>query len=203
MSTPGPIQAETAVVGAFVTEEPLDHARAVEAVQDERTGAVVSFSGVIRDHDGGRPVTSLDYTCHPGADRAVQDVARRVAEETVARAQAEAQQILAAARDDAVRRALEPARCVPGLRGRYPISRGTGCPGELPRPRLLLEFYLLPLPYTPLDLFSLFRERTSFNTTNCFLLFHAALLALGDEPAFAANSTKNATLDYFLAKALE
>ena len=79
MSTPGPIQAETAVVGAFVTEEPLDHARAVEAVQDERTGAVVSFSGVIRDHDGGRPVTSLDYTCHPGADRAVQDVARRVA----------------------------------------------------------------------------------------------------------------------------
>ncbi|MFF0904548.1 UNVERIFIED_CONTAM: molybdenum cofactor biosynthesis protein MoaE [Kocuria sp. CPCC 205316] len=81
MSAPGPIRAETAVLGAFVTEEPLDHARAVAAVQDERTGAVVSFSGVIRDHDGGRPVTSLDYTCHPGADRAIQDVARRVAEE--------------------------------------------------------------------------------------------------------------------------
>lgn len=81
MSTPGPIQAETAVVGAFVTDRPLDHARAVAAVQDERTGAVVSFSGVIRDHDGGRSVTSLDYTCHPGADQVIQDVARAVAEE--------------------------------------------------------------------------------------------------------------------------
>lgn len=81
MSAPGPIRAETAVLGAFVTEEPLDRARAVTAVQDERTGAVVSFSGVIRDHDGGRSVTGLDYTCHPGADRAIQDVARRIAEE--------------------------------------------------------------------------------------------------------------------------
>lgn len=81
MSTPGPVHAETAVVGAFVTEEPLDHDRAVAAVQDARTGAVVSFSGVIRDHDGGRPVTGLDYSCHPGADRAIRDVAHRVAEE--------------------------------------------------------------------------------------------------------------------------
>lgn len=81
MSTPGPIQADTAVVAAFVTDEPLHHGQAVSAVQDERTGAVVSFSGVIRDHDGGRSVTSLDYTCHPGADRAVKDVARAVAEQ--------------------------------------------------------------------------------------------------------------------------
>ncbi|GGG65296.1 molybdenum cofactor biosynthesis protein MoaE [Kocuria dechangensis] len=81
MSSPGPIQARTAVVGAFVTAEPLDHARAVAAVQDERTGAVVSFSGVIRDHDGGRSVTSLDYTCHPGADGVIKDVARQVAED--------------------------------------------------------------------------------------------------------------------------
>ncbi|MEX5275277.1 hypothetical protein RF638_15225 [Kocuria sp. CPCC 205235] len=28
MSTPGPVQARTAVVGAFVTDAPLDHARA-------------------------------------------------------------------------------------------------------------------------------------------------------------------------------
>lgn len=81
MSSPGPIQAETAVVAAFVTDEPLDHGQAVTAVQDERTGAVVSFSGVIRDHDGGRSVTSLDYTCHPGAGAAIEQVARSVADE--------------------------------------------------------------------------------------------------------------------------
>ena len=81
MSIPGPIQAATAVVGAFVTDEPLDHGRTVGAVQDERTGAVVAFSGVTRDHDGGRAVASLDYTCHPGADGVIKDVARAVADE--------------------------------------------------------------------------------------------------------------------------
>ncbi|MEX5303688.1 molybdenum cofactor biosynthesis protein MoaE [Kocuria sabuli] len=81
MSSPGPIQAQTAVVAAFVTDEALDHGQAVTAVQDERTGAVVSFSGVIRDHDGGRSVTSLDYTCHPGAGAAIEQVARSVADE--------------------------------------------------------------------------------------------------------------------------
>ena len=81
MSSPGPVQAQTAVVGAFVADGPLDRAQAVAAVQDERTGAVVSFSGVIRDHDGGRSVTRLDYTCHPGADEAIKAVARAVAEE--------------------------------------------------------------------------------------------------------------------------
>ncbi|MCD1146001.1 molybdenum cofactor biosynthesis protein MoaE [Kocuria sp. LUK] len=79
MSTPGPVQVETAVVAAFVTDAPLDHGRAVAAVQDERTGAVVSFSGVIRDHDGGRAVQRLDYTCHPSAGEAIAAVARAVA----------------------------------------------------------------------------------------------------------------------------
>ena len=81
MSISGPVEAETVVVGAFVTGEPLDHARAVAAVQEARTGAVVSFSGVIRDHDGGRGVTSLDYTCHPSAGAVIQAVAQAVAEQ--------------------------------------------------------------------------------------------------------------------------
>ncbi|MCM3689070.1 molybdenum cofactor biosynthesis protein MoaE [Kocuria rosea] len=81
MSISGPVEAETVVVGAFVTGEPLDHARAVAAVQEARTGAVVSFSGVIRDHDGGRGVTSLDYTCHPSAGEVIQAVAQAVAEQ--------------------------------------------------------------------------------------------------------------------------
>src|SRR5215216_6759205 len=53
------------------------------------------------------------------------------------------------------------------------------------------------------SLFTISSECLSFTTTNCFLLFHAALFALGDEPTFATNSAQHLTLDNFLAKALE
>ncbi len=81
MSTSGPFEVGSVVVGAFVTDVPLDHGQAVAAVQDERAGAVVSFSGVIRDHDGGRWVRSLDYTCHPEAGHVITDVAGSVAQQ--------------------------------------------------------------------------------------------------------------------------
>ena len=73
----------------------------------------------------------------------------------------------------------------------------------MPRSQHLLhEFYLLLSPYF-LFLFTVLGERASLDTTDCFLLLHAALFALRDKPAFAANSTQDATLDNFLAKALE
>src|SRR6266496_4090720 len=87
--------------------------------------------------------------------------------------------------------------------GRYPVSRETESRVMPLQLHLPLEFYLLPLPYTPLDLFSLFCKRSSFDTTDCFLFFHAALFALGNEPAFATNRTQHSTLDNFLAKALQ
>jgi molybdopterin synthase catalytic subunit len=46
-------------------------------VADRRAGAVVSFQGVVRDHDHGRRVTLLEYEGHPSAT----DVLREVAEE--------------------------------------------------------------------------------------------------------------------------
>jgi molybdopterin synthase catalytic subunit len=60
-----------------VTSEPLDLAAHEAAVADPRAGAVVSFQGVVRDHDGGRSVLSLDYEGH----RSATDVLREVAEE--------------------------------------------------------------------------------------------------------------------------
>jgi molybdopterin synthase catalytic subunit len=47
------------------------------AVADPRAGAVVSFAGVVRDHDHGRDVVRLEYEGHPSAA----DVLRAVAEE--------------------------------------------------------------------------------------------------------------------------
>ena len=50
-------------------------------VAHEAAGAVVGFSGVVRDHDGGRSVLRLEYSAHPSALQTLQEVA---AEEYVA-----------------------------------------------------------------------------------------------------------------------
>lgn len=62
-----------------VGEMPLD-ASAIEAVvADSRAGAVVSFSGNVRDHDHGRDVASLTYEGHPTAEAVLKDVAQEIA----------------------------------------------------------------------------------------------------------------------------
>ncbi|MFV2112150.1 molybdenum cofactor biosynthesis protein MoaE [Micromonospora sp. LOL_025] len=62
-----------------VTDRPLDLAAHEAAVADRRAGAVVSFQGVVRDHDHGRVVTSLEYEGHPSADRILREVAAEIA----------------------------------------------------------------------------------------------------------------------------
>ena len=71
----------TAPLIARVVDEPLSVAAHEEAVADKRAGAVVSFCGVVRDHDGGRSVTELEYVGHPTAD----DVIAQIAQEFAAR----------------------------------------------------------------------------------------------------------------------
>lgn len=51
------------------------------AVDDPAAGGVVSFTGVVRGTDGGRPVTELEYVAHPDAQAALERVARRVVAE--------------------------------------------------------------------------------------------------------------------------
>jgi molybdopterin synthase catalytic subunit len=68
-----------------VTQDVLDDAvgRAVEAaVAAPECGAVVTVRGVVRDDDGGRDVTSLDYEAHPDATAVLQKVCQAVAAET-------------------------------------------------------------------------------------------------------------------------
>ncbi|MFJ6199527.1 molybdenum cofactor biosynthesis protein MoaE [Micromonospora sp. NPDC092111] len=62
-----------------VTEQPLDLVAHEAAVADRRAGAVVSFQGVVRDHDHGRPVTLLEYEGHPSAVDVLREVAAEVA----------------------------------------------------------------------------------------------------------------------------
>jgi molybdopterin synthase catalytic subunit len=49
------------------------------AVADPRAGAVVSFQGVVRDHDHGREVTRLEYEGHPNAEAVLREVAEEIA----------------------------------------------------------------------------------------------------------------------------
>ena len=62
------------VARALVTEETLsveEHARLVE---DDAAGAVVTFAGVVRDHDGGKGVRDLTYEGHPSAGDVIAEV---------------------------------------------------------------------------------------------------------------------------------
>ena len=63
---------------ADVVERPIhvDDVRA--AVQSPSAGAVVTFSGDVRDHDHGRSVAHLDYEAHPSAAAVVAEIAAEV-----------------------------------------------------------------------------------------------------------------------------
>lgn len=69
---------EVRLVGLRST--PISVEVVLAAVQDERAGGVVSFTGAVRDHDGGRSVTELEYEAHPQAQAELEKVARAVAD---------------------------------------------------------------------------------------------------------------------------
>ncbi len=68
-----------AVLRAAVGEQPLDVAEHATLVEQAAAGAVVTFAGVVRDHDGGRSVRWLEYSAHPSAAAVVAQVAADVA----------------------------------------------------------------------------------------------------------------------------
>ena len=76
-------------VHAVVSEEPLDTSVVDEFVWQAESGAVVSFQGIVRDHDGGRGVVSLDYRAHPEAERFLRECCEEVAARTGLRVAAE------------------------------------------------------------------------------------------------------------------
>ncbi|QIX27608.1 molybdenum cofactor biosynthesis protein MoaE [Nocardioides sp. JQ2195] len=59
----------------------LDVDEVLASLDDETSGAVNLFVGRVRDHDGGRGVSALDYAAHPSALERLRDVCRQVAEE--------------------------------------------------------------------------------------------------------------------------
>jgi molybdopterin synthase catalytic subunit len=63
-----------------VVDRPLDLQSMIDLVRDQRAGAVVTFSGDVRNVDHGRQVRELHYEGHPSAQRVLAQVAAEIEE---------------------------------------------------------------------------------------------------------------------------
>ena len=59
---------------AGVTSEDVDGDALVAFVSDDRAGAVVTFGGIVRNHDHGVAVTGIEYVGHPTADAVMREI---------------------------------------------------------------------------------------------------------------------------------
>lgn len=64
---------------AEIRDEPLSTDEVLAAVHAPAAGGTVLFAGAVRDVDGGRAVTGLDYSAHPSAEAELREVAESVA----------------------------------------------------------------------------------------------------------------------------
>lgn len=69
----------TRILRAEVTEALISLTEHEDLVASVEAGAVVSFAGVVRNHDGGRPVLRLEYSAHPSAAETLFEVLADVA----------------------------------------------------------------------------------------------------------------------------
>ncbi|MFE4195478.1 molybdenum cofactor biosynthesis protein MoaE [Paenarthrobacter sp. NPDC056912] len=69
------------IVSAVLSSEPISVDQAILAVESDTAGAVVSFSGVVRNHDDGKAVDRLSYSAHPTAHQVMSDVVAQLVAE--------------------------------------------------------------------------------------------------------------------------
>jgi molybdopterin synthase catalytic subunit len=67
---------------ALISAEPIDATGIEDFVMDAQKGALVTFRGIVRNHDHGLAVTSLEYSAHPDAVRFLRDCCETIAAET-------------------------------------------------------------------------------------------------------------------------
>ena len=64
---------------AGLRDGPLSVDEVMRAVTDPAAGGITLFTGVVRDHDRGRPVRRLTYSAHPSAAAELHRVAGKIA----------------------------------------------------------------------------------------------------------------------------
>ncbi len=73
------------VVLAQVSDSPLEMRDISHAVVDASAGAVATFTGQVRNHDGGKQVDAIEYEAHPDAENVIRRIAEQIAHESGAR----------------------------------------------------------------------------------------------------------------------
>lgn len=67
---------------AVITTEPIRATEIEDFVLDAQKGALVTFRGVVRNHDHGLAVSSLEYSAHPDAASFLEQCCLTIAAET-------------------------------------------------------------------------------------------------------------------------
>jgi molybdopterin synthase catalytic subunit len=67
------------MITALVTENIITAESLALQVKSNEAGAVVTFSGDVRNHDKGKSVSSLSYEIHPSAQTVIEKITNEVA----------------------------------------------------------------------------------------------------------------------------
>ena len=65
----------SAEIATGITDEPLDSGALIDSARRDTCGAVASFIGVVRNHDGGESVDAIEYSSHPSSQQILRDIA--------------------------------------------------------------------------------------------------------------------------------
>ena len=66
------------MITARVTEELITAEALAASVKSDTAGAVVTFSGDVRNHDKGKSVTTLNYEVHPSAQSVIEKIVNEI-----------------------------------------------------------------------------------------------------------------------------
>ena len=64
----------SAEIATGITDEPLDTGALIDSARRDTCGAVASFIGVVRNHDGGESVDAIEYSSHPSSQQILRDI---------------------------------------------------------------------------------------------------------------------------------
>lgn len=64
----------SAEIATGITDEPLDTGALIDNARRDTCGAVASFIGVVRNHDGGESVDAIEYSSHPSSQQILRDI---------------------------------------------------------------------------------------------------------------------------------
>lgn len=64
----------SAEIATGITEDPLDAAALINSARRNTCGAVASFIGAVRNHDGGESVDAIEYSSHPSSPQILREI---------------------------------------------------------------------------------------------------------------------------------